>query len=87
MNKLFTIICPQVINMFIALPDSKIWTKLKAFADKNLILLKWWFFSVFESVENIVERRKSAGYQQFLFFLQCFHKYMISGSLKLMIVW
>ena len=42
--------------------------------------------SVFDRVENIVEKGENAGYQHFLLFLQCFQKAFFSRSLKVGIV-
>ena len=43
--------------------------------------------SFFDGVENIVGKGKNAGYQHFLFFLQCFQKTPFSRSLKVRIIW
>ena len=40
-----------------------------------------------ERVENIVGKGENAGYQHFLFFLQCFQKAFFTGSLKVRIAW
>ena len=43
--------------------------------------------SVFDKVENFVEKVENAGYRHFLLFPQCLPKLSVSGSLKLRIVW
>ena len=48
-------------------------TKLKAFADDNFIATEM-MISVYDLVENIVEKGENAGYQHFLLFPQCFQK-------------
>ena len=57
-------------------------TKLKAFADDKFIVAIM-MISVFDRVENIVEKGENAGYQHFLLFPQCFQKVPYIGSLKL----
>ena len=43
--------------------------------------------SVFDRVENIVEKGENAGNQYFLLFPQCFQKASSLGLLKVGIVW
>ena len=62
------------------------WSKLKAFADDKIKLLKM-ITIVFDSVENIVGKGENVGFQHFLLFPQCFQKVLYSGSLKVGIVW
>ena len=71
-----------------SLPNDKIsdWSKLKAFADNKIKILKMIIF-VFDRVENIVGKGENAGCQHFLLFPQCFQKVSLSGSLKIVIVW
>ena len=54
------------------LPDDKIldWSKLKAFAEDKSNVTKM-IISVFDRVENIVEKGEIARYEQFLLFPQC----------------
>ena len=42
--------------------------------------------SLFDRVENTVEKRENAGYQHFLLFSQCFPKPSALGLLKVGIV-
>ena len=55
--------------MFSPLPEDKIldWTELKAVANDKLDVAKI-MISVYDRVENIVEKGENAGYQQFLLF-------------------
>ena len=46
-------------------------TKLKAFADDKINVAQM-MISVFDRVENIVEKRENAGYQHFLLFPHSF---------------
>ena len=72
---------------FNSLPKNKILdvTKLKAFADEKLnVAIKT--ISLFDRVENTVEKGGNAGYQHFLFFPQCFPKPSSLRSLKVGIV-
>ena len=71
-----------------SLPNDKILdrSKLKAFADDNIKVLKKMIF-VCDRVENIVAKRENAGYQHLLLFPQCFQKAFYSGLLKVGIVW
>ena len=62
------------------------WTKFKANANAKLNVAKM-MISVFDRVENIVEKGENAGYQHFLLFPQCFQKPSLSGLLKVGIVW
>ena len=69
--------------VFTSLPNGKIldWSRLKAFAhDKNSLTEKLKF--VLDRVENIVGKEENAGYQDFLYFPQCFQKLSFSGSIK-----
>ena len=43
--------------------------------------------SVFDRVENIVEKGEIARYEQFLLFPQCFQKACFPGASKSVIVW
>ena len=52
-------------------------TKLKAFLDDNSTLPEK-IISVYDRIENIVEKGENAGYQHFLLFPQCFQKATIS---------
>ena len=61
-------------------------TKLKALADYKINEAQM-MISVFNRVENIVEKGENAGYQHFLLFLQCFQKASLPGSLTVGIVW
>ena len=76
------------LNDFNSLPSNKIAasTKFKALVDNRFNATKL-MISVFDRVENNVEKRENAGYQHFLLFPQCFQKLFVSGSLKLGIVW
>ena len=75
----------RIIN---SLPKDKIvdWSKLKAFADDKIKVLKMMTI-VFNRVENIVGKGENAGFQHFLLLPQCFQKAFYSGSLKVGIVW
>ena len=77
-------ICRRQIH---SLPSDKTvaFTKLKAFADDKSNIAKT-RISVFDTVENIVEKGENTGYQHFLFFPQCFQKSSYTGLLKVMIV-
>ena len=74
--------------MFNPFPDDKKLTlsKLKAFADDK-IDITYMIISVFDRVENIVEKGENAGYQHFLLFPQSFQKTSFSGTSKGIIVW
>ena len=65
------------------LPNDKIsaWSKLKAFADEKLDVVKM-MISLLDSVENTLGKRENAGYQHFLLFPQCFPKPSSLRSLK-----
>ena len=56
-----------------SLPNDNIldWSKLKAFADNKIKVLKTMIF-VFDRVENIAGEKENAGYQHFLLSPQCF---------------
>ena len=71
-----------------SLPNNKILdcSKLKAFADDNIRVLKIIIF-VFERVENNVGKGENAGHQHFLLFPRDFQITFYSGSLKVGIVW
>ena len=73
---------------FNPLPDDKIldMTKLKAYADDKLNIVKM-MISLFNKVENTVEKGENAGCQHFLLFPQCFQKPFSLGSFKVGIVW
>ena len=77
-------ICRRQIH---SLPSDKtlVFTKLKAFADDKSNIAKT-RISVFDTVENIVEKGENTRYQHFLFFPQCFQKSSYTGLLKVMIV-
>ena len=62
------------------------WTKLKAFADHKLNIVKM-IILLLGRIESIVGKGENAGYQHFLLFPQCFQKVSSSGSLKVGIVW
>ena len=70
-----------------SLPDDKIldMSKSKAFADDKININKILIFGL-GRVENIVGKRENAGYQHFLFFLQCFQVASCTGSLKVVVV-
>ena len=73
-----------------SLPNDKIsdLSKLKAFADDKINTThKLKFASGQTEKENSVVKGENAGYQHFLLFPQCFHKYTFSGSLKVGIEW
>ena len=72
---------------FNTLPNNKILdvTKLKTFSDDKLNVAKM-TISLFDRVENTVEKGENVGYQHFLLFPQCFSK-PSSGSLKVGIKW
>ena len=59
---------------------------MKELPDDKLKVAKI-MISVFDCVENIVEKEENAGFQRFLFFPQCFQKVSFSGSLEVGIVW
>ena len=65
---------------------TKLWTKLKAFADDKVNVAQM-MISVFDRVENNVRKGENAGYQHFLLFPQCFQKASFLGSLKVWILW
>ena len=71
-----------------SLPKDKIldWSKLKAFADDKIKVLKMMIF-VFDRVAKIVGKGENAGDQHFLLFPQCFQRTFYPGSLKVGIVW
>ena len=73
---------------FNSLPVDKIlnWSKLKAFTDDKMKLVKMMIF-VFDWIENNVGKGEYASFQHFLHFPQCFQKAYYSGSLKVRIVW
>ena len=56
-------------------------TKLEAFADDKIKVVKMIFF-VSDRVENIVEKGENAGYQYFLLFPQCFQRAFYPVSSK-----
>ena len=66
-----------------SLPNDKIldWSKLKAFADKNVIVTQNWTFALGRE-ENIVGKGENAGYQHFLLFPQCFQKAFFPRAVK-----
>ena len=70
------------------LPNDKIFdlTKLKALADDKLKVAKM-MISLFDRVENTVEKGENAGYQHFLLFPECFPKPSSLGSFIVAIVW
>ena len=70
-----------------SLPNDKILdvTKLKTFADNKLNVAST-TISLFDKVENTVEKGENAGYQHFLLFPQCCSKPSL-GSSKVGIVW
>ena len=71
----------------VSLPNNKILyvTKLKAFADNNLIVARM-MISLLDRVENTVGKGENAGYQHLLLFLQCFPKPRFLRSIKVGIV-
>ena len=63
-----------------SLPNDQILdlTKLKAFADDKINVAQM-MISVFDWIENIVEKGENAGYQHFLLFPQCLQKASFLG--------
>ena len=61
-------------------------TKLKAFADDKLNITKM-IISVFDRVENILEKGGIAHYEQFLLLPQSFQKASLPEASKDVIVW
>ena len=61
------------------------WSKLKALADDKINVAEM-ITSVSERVENIVGKGENAGYQHFLFFLQCFQNLSFPEVSKVWIV-
>ena len=74
--------------VFNSLPNDKSlhWSKLKAFADNKINVLKMMILD-FDRIENIVGKGENAGYQDFLLFPQCFQRAFYLGSLKVGIMW
>ena len=72
-----------ISQCFNPLPNEKLSevTKLKAFADDKLNIVKM-VITLFDRVENTVEKGENAGYQHFLLFQQSFPKPSSLGSLK-----
>ena len=70
------------------LTDDKILdqTKLEAFADDKLNVTKM-IISLFDKVENIVEKRRNCLYKQFLLFSQCVQTASFPDESKSVIVW
>ena len=70
-----------------SLPNNKIpdWSKLKAFADDNLNVVKM-TISLFDRLEKTVGKGENAGYQHFLLF-PVFFKAFYLGSFKVGILW
>ena len=68
--------------------DDKIsnWSKLKVFANDNLIVVKMIIY-VLDREKTIVGKRNNAGYQHIPLFPQCFQKHPYPMSLKVGIVW
>ena len=66
-------------------PSHKI-LKLKAFADDKLNVAKM-VISLFDGIENTVDKGENADYQHFLLFPPCFPKPFSLRSLKVGIVW
>ena len=81
-------LCLTSCVLFNPLPNDKIfdWSKLKAFADDNLKVVKM-MIDVIERVENTVGKGENAGYQLFLLFPQCFQKLSCQRPSKVGIVW
>ena len=61
------------------------WSKFKAFADDKINETEKLKF-ILERIENIVGKGKTAGYQHFLLFTQCFQKASYTGLLEVVIV-
>ena len=61
-------------------------TKLKAFADDKLNIIKM-AISLLDRVENSVGKGENAGFQQFLLFPPCLSKPSSLTLLKVRIVW
>ena len=78
----------SIISPDNSLPNEKFLglTKLKAFADNKFSVAKI-MISLFDRVENIVEKGENAGYQHFLHFPLCFLEASYTGWLKVVIVW
>ena len=72
---------------FNPLPNNKIldMTELKAFADDKLNITEM-TISLFQRVENTLEKGENAGFQHFLLFPQCFLKTSPLGLCKVGIV-
>ena len=70
---------------FHSLPDDKIFSKLKAFADDKLNNTQNIKF-VFKRIENIVVKGENAGYQHFLLFPTMFSNAFPRGRQKVAIV-
>ena len=68
----------KVENRINSLPNDKI---LEAFADVKCNVGKL-MISLFDEVENLVEKEENAGYQHFLLFPQCFPKPSSLGVVK-----
>ena len=66
-----------------SLPNNKILdvTKLKVFEDDRINEAQM-MITVFDRVENFVEKEENAGYQHFLLFTQCFQKDPFLGVVK-----
>jgi hypothetical protein len=71
-----------------SLPNDKILglTKLKAFADDKFNVAKM-MISLFDRVENLVEKAVNACCQHFLLLPKCFQKAYSTGLLKVGTVW
>ena len=84
---MFSVLYLEIIS-FNPLPNDKIldMTKLKAFADNKLKVVKMKIF-IFDRVENTVGKGENAVYQHFLLFPLYFPKPSCLGSLKVRIVW
>ena len=76
------------LKAFNPFPHNKILdqTKLKAFADDKLNVTKI-MISVYDRVENIVEKRRNCFYKQFPFFPQLFSKASFPDPSKAVTVW
>ena len=63
------------------IPVDKIsdWSKLKSVADSNLNVVQI-IISVFDIVQNIVDKEESASYQHFLLFPQCLLQVFLSRT-------
>ena len=86
---MFSILSKTSFQIFNSLPNDKILdqSKLKAFADDKLKLIKMAKIVLDPGQKTLWGKKENAGYQHFLLFPQCFQKTFSIGSLKVGIVW